>query len=100
MGGHVKGLASGTRRLCGMGERKTLRGGWREKSFCIEKVPVSTCGLDMQFSDVKLKQDCFFCTLINKKTIYKEIQMGSGANSYMMRGFLIYEEMPKYFHHI
>jgi hypothetical protein len=29
--------------------------------------------------------------------IYKEIQMGSGAKSYMRKGFLIYEEMRKYF---
>ncbi len=28
---------------------------------------------------------------------FKEIQMGSGANSYMRNGFLIYEEMRKYF---
>jgi hypothetical protein len=27
----------------------------------------------------------------------KEIQMGSGAKSYMRNGFLIYEEMRKYF---
>jgi hypothetical protein len=32
--------------------------------------------------------------------IYKEIQMGSGAKSYMRKGFLIYEEMHKYFPHI
>jgi hypothetical protein len=29
--------------------------------------------------------------------IYKEIQMGSGAKSYMRKGFLIFEEMHKYF---
>jgi hypothetical protein len=29
--------------------------------------------------------------------IYKEIQMRSGAQSYMRKGFLIYEEMRKYF---
>jgi hypothetical protein len=28
------------------------------------------------------------------------IGMGSGAKSYMRKGFLIYEEMHKYFHHI
>jgi hypothetical protein len=28
--------------------------------------------------------------------IYKEIQMGSVAKSYMREGFLIYEEMRKY----
>jgi hypothetical protein len=32
--------------------------------------------------------------------IYKEIQMGSRAMSYMRKGFLIFEEMHKYFHHI
>ncbi len=32
--------------------------------------------------------------------IYKEIQMESGEKSYMRKGFLIYEEMQKYFHHI
>jgi hypothetical protein len=32
--------------------------------------------------------------------INREIQMGSGAKSYMRKGFLIYEEMHKYFHHI
>ncbi len=32
--------------------------------------------------------------------IYREIKMGSGAKSYMRKGFLIYEEMHKYFHHI
>jgi hypothetical protein len=31
--------------------------------------------------------------------IYKEIHMGSGANSYLRKGFLIYEEkMHKYFY--
>ena len=29
--------------------------------------------------------------------IYKEIQNGAVAKSYMRKGFLIYEEMPKYF---
>jgi hypothetical protein len=35
--------------------------------------------------------------------LYMEIQMGSGAKSYMRKGFLIYvqyEEMYKYLHHI
>jgi hypothetical protein len=37
-------------------------------------------------------------TLIKKNfLIYKEIQMGSGAKSYMRKGFLIYEEMHKFF---
>jgi hypothetical protein len=30
----------------------------------------------------------------------KEIQMGPGEKSYMRKGFLIYEEMHKDFHHI
>jgi hypothetical protein len=41
--------------------------------------------------------------LIKRKQIfliYREIQMGSGAKSYMRKGFLIYEEIHKYFHHI
>ncbi len=29
--------------------------------------------------------------------IYEEIQMGSGAKSYMTKGFLMYEEMRKYY---
>ncbi len=29
--------------------------------------------------------------------IYKEMQMGSGAKSYMRKGFLTYEEMRKFF---
>jgi hypothetical protein len=32
--------------------------------------------------------------------IYREILMGSGAKSYMRKGFLIDEEMHKYFHHL
>jgi hypothetical protein len=41
-------------------------------------------------------------TLIKKKKkiflvrIYKEIQLGEVAKSYMRKGFLIYEEMRKY----
>ena len=39
-------------------------------------------------------------TLIKKKRkfflIYKEIQNGAVAKSYMKKGFLIYEEMSKY----
>jgi hypothetical protein len=32
--------------------------------------------------------------------IYKEIQMGSGAKSYLRKGFLIYEVMHKFFPNI
>jgi hypothetical protein len=41
----------------------------------------------------------FFAQIKKEKKIfliYKEIQMGSGAMSYMRKGFLIYEEMRKY----
>jgi hypothetical protein len=43
-----------------------------------------------------------YSTLIKKKTkfssyMYKEIQGGAVAKSYMRKGFLIYEEMRKYF---
>jgi hypothetical protein len=40
------------------------------------------------------------CTVKKEKTIfliYKEIQKGSGAKSYMRKGFLIKEEVRKYF---
>jgi hypothetical protein len=43
------------------------------------------------------------CTLIKKEKenqiflIYKEIQSGAVAKSYMRKGYLFYEEMPKYF---
>ncbi len=42
---------------------------------------------------------CFFPTLIKKKKkflIYREIQSGPVAKSYMRKGFLIYEELRKY----
>ncbi len=44
--------------------------------------------------------DVYLDALIKKKRkifpLYKEIQMGSGAKSYMRKGFLIYEEFRKY----
>jgi hypothetical protein len=44
----------------------------------------------------------FLWSYIDKKEnliflIYKEIQIGAVAKSYMRKGFLIDEEMPKYF---
>jgi hypothetical protein len=54
-----------------------------------------------QESTSKLQLQNTMCTLIKKENqtflIYKEIQMGSGAKSYMRKGFLIYEEMRKFF---
>jgi hypothetical protein len=54
--------------------------------------------------DVLAERMCYMCghsARIKKKTkiflIYKEIQMELGAKSYMSKGFLIYEEMRKYF---
>jgi hypothetical protein len=43
-----------------------------------------------------------YCRRTDKKEnqiflIYKEIQSGEVAKSYMMKGFLIYEEIRKYF---
>jgi hypothetical protein len=37
------------------------------------------------------------CTDKKEFLIYKEIQSGAVAKSYMRKGFLIYEEMRKYF---
>ncbi len=41
-----------------------------------------------------------YCTLIKENKIFlifKEIQSGAVSRSYMRKGFLIYEEMRKYF---
>ncbi len=48
------------------------------------------------------KQKTIYCFYTEKKEnktfiIYKEIQMGSGAKSYMRKGFLRYEEVRKFF---
>ncbi len=43
--------------------------------------------LSEKYSDKKEKKNFL---------IYKEIQMGAVAKSYMRKGFLIYEEMRKY----
>ncbi len=40
----------------------------------------------------KKKQAIRYTDLKKNFLIYKEIQMGSGAKSYMRKGFLIYEE--------
>jgi hypothetical protein len=42
----------------------------------------------MTYTDKKENEICL---------IYKEIQSGAGAQSYIRKGFLIYEEMRKYF---
>jgi hypothetical protein len=66
-------------------------GHWKEWALEIE----TFLGPEMATRDL--------ATLIKKKTTfssYKDIQMGSGAKSYMRKGFLIYEEMHKYFHHL
>jgi hypothetical protein len=48
------------------------------------------------------KQAHYHLSYIDKKEnqtflIYREIQSGAVAKSYMRKGFLIYQEMPKYF---
>jgi hypothetical protein len=45
------------------------------------------CTYSVQYTDKK--ENTIFL-------IYKEMQMGSGAKSYMRKGFLIYEELRKY----
>ncbi len=53
-----------------------------------------------QLLTIPVKEKDLSPALIKKNKIFlihKEIQMGSGAKSYMMKGFLIYEEMRKYF---
>jgi hypothetical protein len=59
----------------------------------------------LKFEDAsrKLYNFCDICTDKKENKIfltYREIKMGSGAQSYMRKGFLIYKEMHKYFHHI
>jgi hypothetical protein len=52
---------------------------------------------------IQTKGQTLWCSVYNDKEenkiflIYKEIQMGSGAKSYMRKGILIYEEMRKFF---
>ncbi len=50
--------------------------------------PVRTVKVSKEYTDKKENQIFF---------IYKEIQSGAVAKSYMRKGFLIYEEMRKYF---
>jgi hypothetical protein len=45
-------------------------------------------GVDIRYTDKKENQIFL---------IYREIQSGAVAKSYMRKGFLIYEEMGKYF---
>jgi hypothetical protein len=57
------------------------------------------------FSSFSGKEELFLNTTLTKKEnliflIYKEIQMGSGAMSYIRKGLLIYEKKHKYVHHI
>ena len=43
-----------------------------------------------------MKEDCTDEKEYQIFLLYKEIQIGSVAKSYMRKGFLIYEEMHKY----
>jgi SpoVK/Ycf46/Vps4 family AAA+-type ATPase len=53
------------------------------------RAAASHTGTRPQFTDKKERKKNFL--------IYKEIQSGAVAKSYMRKGFLIYEEMRKYF---
>jgi len=60
------------------------------------------CKQSLRYMSCKAQH--YVCCYTDKKEIkifliYKDIQMGS-SKSYMRKGFLIYEEMHKYFHHI
>jgi hypothetical protein len=68
----------------------------KEPSDVKQLFPVHVC-------KIGLKGTCqrnFVPTLIKKENktslIYKGIQMGSDENSYMRKGFLIYDEMRKF----
>jgi hypothetical protein len=68
------------------------------RSVYLEQALYSTvCGRDEQFLQDSLWVSCM-CSDTDKKEkkiflIYKEIQKGSGVNSYMRKAFLSYEEM-------
>ncbi len=71
--------------------------------LCVESI--SHCFWENQYFLVCTEKISYISLCTDKKEnkiflIYKEIQMGSGAKSYMRKGFLVYEEMHKYFHHI
>ncbi len=58
--------------------------------------------VNMQFPPTHGDATGLFILYTDKKEdkiflIYKEIQMGSGAKSYKRKGFLIYEEIRKFF---
>jgi hypothetical protein len=62
-------------------------------------------GVDRQAGRViGIEIELYSGTLIKKENkiflIYEKIQMGSGAKSFMRKGFLICEEMHKYIHYI
>jgi hypothetical protein len=60
--------------------------------------PIDFLKIPAQYSGTAAELCCCYTDKKENKMflIYKEIQMGSGANSYMRKGFLIYEEKHKY----
>ncbi len=62
----------------------------------LRRGPISTTGKSLTFLSHAVATDA----LIKKENqiflIYKDIQSGAVAKSYMRKGFLIYEEMRKY----
>jgi hypothetical protein len=79
---------------------------WRERAWLwtlsneIQRKTGLQQGLHKNSVSLWSNYTVFKGTLIKKKNeiflVYKAIQMGSVAKSYMRKGFLIYEEMCKY----
>ncbi len=71
---------------------------FRTFSYYVQVIPKN------EFRSLFLSVFSSFCYTDKKENkiflIYREIKMGSGAKSYMRKGYLIYEEMHKYFRHI
>ena len=78
----------------------------RRKKITLSQRQLYQCFIfTLEYRSVKIGPYLYYVRRTDKKEnkiviIYKEIQMGSGAKSYMRKGILIYEEMHKYFHHI
>ncbi len=64
----------------------------------LSPTPISNLSLFLSLPVCRLSKGGGYTVKKEKKIslIYKEIQMGSGAKSYMRKGFLIYEELRKY----
>jgi hypothetical protein len=64
----------------------------------LSKMPIRVADLAFDLCVLVLSQPMYTDKKSNQIfLIYKEIQSGAVAKSYMRKGFLIYEEMRKYF---